>query len=89
MVPRPWDFASPPSKPAHLAAEPTIPSAETPRASETIETLSRPSGSRPPDSIPHSSDVTVGNGPHIPSPAPVLPEVVLGSPNGTAGLISV
>jgi hypothetical protein len=87
MVPRPWDFAPPPPKPAtgadDKATDPLAPSSE----SQATEMEPHPSGSVPSDSNPRPSDATTGSRPALPrlsSVSQVLPEVVVMSPNGTA-----
>jgi hypothetical protein len=78
MVPRPWDFAAPPPELAQHADDkeaPTATSIELSRTSQGTYSTARP------------SDVTIRNAsiftPMPPLP-PILPEMVVNSPNGTA-----
>ncbi|KAF7970705.1 hypothetical protein HWV62_23248 [Athelia sp. TMB] len=78
MVPRPWDFADPPPKPAPAPAASTDPAAPVsglPRPSQTTEASSRPSEALSDASSPMTP---------VASLPPVLPEVVVSSPNGTS-----
>jgi len=90
MVPRPWDFASLPNPvtgPDDAATEPTV-SVDMPGASQGTNATSRSSGSRPSDS--YSSDMIVGAVPiQISLLPPVLPDMNLSPPNGTANPLSV
>lgn len=86
MVPRPWDFAAPPPKPAQDSKnknESTVTeSTDLPRPSQETSSTAHPR----PSNVTVRSQSTIGS---IPSLPPVLPEVVINTPNGTVNPVHV
>ena len=93
-MPRPWDFTSPP--PPAAGTDPVVPAPSTnvpqsPTAPEAAPPSPAQASTVSQTVDPRSSDVTSATSQlsHVPSLPPILPDVVVSSPNGTSKGITV